>query len=166
MSTALPTYDQISQLPIARSGEVESSYIDENGHMNIAHYFELTTSSLWADTRDAGVDPAYIHTREMSLFTVEQHIRYLGEMRLGDRLTVHNRFIARTGKALHAMSFLVDQDKSRLACTMEVTWVHVDMQTRRAVDFPEDVAGPLDDLLAIGAAQDWTAPLSGAMGVR
>lgn len=166
MSIALPTYDQVSELSAVRSGEVEQSFIDENGHMNIGDYFRLTSHSLWDDTRDAGVGDDYIGARGMSLFTVEQHIRYLGEMRLGDRFTVHNRFLARTGKAVHAMSFLLDQEKSRLACTMEVTWVHVDMQTRSAVDMPNDVAAGLDGLIAERAELDWAAPISGSMGVR
>lgn len=164
--TALPTFDQVSALPAIGSGQVEESFIDENGHMNIGDYFRLTSHSLWDDTRDAGVGNDYIDARGLSLFTVEQHIRYLGEMRLGDRFTVHNRFLARTGKAVHAMSFLLDQEKSRLACTMEVTWVHVDMATRRAVDLPDDIAAGLDVLVTRGSSIGWPAPVTGVMGAR
>ncbi len=164
--SALPSFDQVSELPVIRSGRVEQSFIDENGHMNIGDYFRLTSHSLWDDTLAAGVSEDYVDERGLSLFTVEQHIRYLGEMRLGDRFTVHNRFIARSEKAVHAMSFMLDQEKSRLSCTMEVTWVHVDMQARRAVDLPDDVASALDDLVGRGGKLDWPSPLSGAMGLR
>lgn len=164
--TAQPTYDQVIALPTTREGVVESGFIDENGHMNVGDYFRLTSHSLWDATRDAGVTDEYIGERGMSLFTVEQHVRYLGEMRLGERFTVHHRFLARSEKVVHAMSFLVDQDKCRLACTMEVSWVHVDMTTRRSVPLPDDVAAAFDALIADSAALDWAAPVSGAMGVR
>lgn len=164
--TDLPTFDQVSALPVARKGHVEESFIDENGHMNIGDYFRLTSHALWDDTREAGVSDDYIDTRGLSLFTVEQHVRYLGEMRLGDRFTVHNRFLARSGKAMHAMAFLLDQQKSRLACTMEVTWVHVDMTTRSAVDLPDDVAASFDTLIRKSTDLPWPAPVSGVMGVR
>ncbi len=164
--SALPTFDQVSALPAAREGHVEDTFIDENGHMNIGDYFRLTSHALWDDTRDAGVSDTYIDDRGLSLFTVEQHIRYLGEMRLGDRFTVHNRFLARSGKVVHAMAFLLDQEKQRLACTMEVSWVHVDMTSRSAVDLPDDIADGIDTLIKQSADLPWEPPVSGVMGVR
>ena len=164
--TAIPTYDQISALPAVREGTVEPAFIDENGHMNIGDYFRLTSHALWDDTRAAGFTTSYLTERHMSLFTVEQHIRYFGEMRLGQPFTVHNRFLGRSTRAVHAIAFLLDQGKRQLACTMEATWVHVDMQTRRSADMPEDLATGLDALVQRSEQLDWPAPLSGAMGVR
>ncbi|MGJ9422182.1 thioesterase family protein [Aeromicrobium sp. CF3.5] len=162
----LPTYDQVSELPLAHAGEVETSFIDENGHMNIGDYFRLTSHALWDDTRTAGISDSYIAERDLSMFTVEQHVRYLGEMRLGDRFTVHNRFIARSGKVVHAMAFLLDLEKQRLACTMEVSWVHVNMTTRSASDLPDDIAAGFDALVQQSTNLPWPAPVSGVMGVR
>lgn len=162
----MPTFDQVSQIPPVREGEVEPAFIDENGHMNISDYFRLTSHALWQDQRAAGFTDTYLTERQMSLFTVEQHIRYFGEMRLGQPFTVHNRFIARSARAVHAMAFVLDQDKRALACTMEATWVHVDMQSRRSVDLPEDLADGLDGLLSRDGQLDWPAPLIGGMGVR
>ena len=79
---SLPTFAQVSELPAVRAGEVEPTFIDANGHMNIGDYFRLTSHSLWDDTRTSGIGDDYIEQRGLSLFTVEQHIRYLGEMRL------------------------------------------------------------------------------------
>lgn len=164
--SALPTFDQVSALPVTREGHVEDTFIDENGHMNIGDYFRLTTHALWDDTHAVGVSDSYIAERDLSLFTVEQHVRYLGEMRLGDRFTVHNRFIARSGKVVHAMAFLLDQGKQRLACTMEVSWVHVNMTSRSAVNLPDDIATGFDTLIKQSADLPWETPVSGVMGVR
>lgn len=162
----MPTYDQVSLLPAVREGEVEPTFIDENGHMNISDYFRLTSHALWQDQRAAGFTDTYLTERQMSLFTVEQHIRYFGEMRVGQAFTVHNRFVGRSARAVHGMAFLLDQDKRQLACTMEAVWVHVDMRTRRSTDMPEDLAGGLDELVARSEKLDWTVPLGGVMGVR
>ena len=100
------------------------------------------------------------------MFTVEQHIRYFSELRLGDRFTVHGRFLERSDRAVHGMSFVVAPETGMLACTFEASYVHVDMNTRRSVPIPDDVAARFDAEIAVGDALGWEAPVSGAMGVR
>jgi len=162
----LPTYDQVLELPATFDQVVESAFIDENGHMNINDYFRMTSWAMWKGTQAAGVDEAYMIERHMSLFTVEQHLRYYGELRLGERFTVHSRFLARSARVVHGMAFIVDREKSRLACTQEATYVHVSTDTRSTVDMPEHVAAALDALIATSDALAWRAPVCGAMGIR
>ena len=102
----------------------------------------------------------------MSFFTVEQHLRYFGEMRSGERFTVHPRLLARSRRALHAMAFVLDRERTQLACTFELVYVHVDMAERRSVDVPDDLATSIDAAIATTDALGWDAPVCGAMGVR
>ena len=133
--------------------------------MNIGDYFRLGSSALWNRTIAAGVDDAYIETQKMSLFTAEQHIRYFSELRLGDKLSVHTRFLDRSTRAVHAMAFVVDREKDALACTLEAMLVHVSMEARSSVDMPDSIGASLDAMIA---ADDlpWPAPVCGVMGVR
>ena len=162
----LPGFDDVAALPTIFDEKVTPDQIDENGHMNIRHYFDFGSWSVWKTVIAAGVDADYMRDRGMSFFTVEQHIRYFGEMRVGDRFTVHDRLLERSRRALHAMAFVLDRERSRLACTFELTYVHVDMAERRAVDIPDDIAAALDRVIADGDALGWDAPVCGAMGVR
>lgn len=164
--TTLPTYEQVLQLPAAFDQPVPAEFIDENGHMNIGDYFRMGSWAMWKGTTAAGVDREYVDSRQMSLFTVEQHIRYYGELRLGDRFTVHARFLERSARVVHAMSFVLDRGKDTLACTLEATYVHVSTATRATVDLPHHIAAALDTMIAEGDALEWAAPVCGAMGVR
>jgi len=162
----LPTYDQIVQLPVRAEEVVPPEFIDENGHMNIRHYFDAASLALWRVSIAAGMDETYHAERGLSLFTVEQHLRYFSEMNLGDRFTVHGRLLERSGKVLHGMSFVLSPGSRALACTFEATYIHVDMTTRRSVEMPDDIADRFDAEIARGDELGWAAPVCGAMGVH
>ena len=163
---AIPTYEQLVQLPALFDQKVSEEFIDENGHMNIGDYFRLCSHAMWKTTIAAGLGDAYIEEHQQSLFTVEQHMRYYGELRLGERFTVHARLIERSARVVHGMAFVVDQEKQSLACTQEGTLVHVSTASRSAVDIPADIAVELDALIDAGNALGWDAPVCGAMGLR
>ena len=162
----LPTYDQITQLPVRVEQVVPQEFIDENGHMNIRHYFDAASHALWYLNIALGMDESYNVDRGLSLFTVEQHLRYFSEMNLGDRFTVHSRLLERSGKVLHGMAFVVSPDSESLACTFEATYIHVSMTTRRSVPIPDDLADRFDAEIARGDELGWAAPVCGAMGVH
>ena len=162
----LPTYDQITQLPVRVEQVVPQEFIDENGHMNIRHYFDAASHALWYLNIALGMDESYNADRGLSLFTVEQHLRYFSEMNLGDRFTVHGRLLERSGKVLHGMAFVVSPDSQSLACTFEATYIHVSMTTRRSVPIPDDLAARFDAEIARGDELGWAAPVCGAMGVH
>lgn len=166
MSTPLPTYEQILELPAQVTREVPPEYIDQNGHMNIGRYLDLGGEAMWLRCeQDLGMGTDYILERGMSTFTAEHHLRYLSELREGDQVSVHTLLIAASAKITHCMSLIVDRTHERLACIMEIILVHMDMTTRRPTPFPGDVA----ELVAAGIKADdlgWPVPLSGSMGIR
>jgi acyl-CoA thioesterase FadM len=159
----LPDIDQVRTLPAYFEMEVPDDYIDPNGHMNITKYFELGAWAPWERLGDFGAGLSYIGERQLSFFTVEHHIRYLGELRLGERFSVRPAFVGRTGKALHAIAFVVDEEHGRVACSMEIMYVHVSMESRRAVTVPDDVAAALDDEIAERA---WAAEVATGLTLR
>ena len=157
----LPSIELVRSLPAYFEKTVPDDYIDENGHMNITRYFELGAWAPWLRVGELGVGDSYIPERGLSFFTVEHHVRYLGELRLGDPLSVRPAFVGRTPKALHGISFVVDESRDKIACTMEILYVHVSMETRRSVEIPDDVATALDGEIAqrawaLGAATGLT----------
>ncbi len=164
--TSLPTYEQISQLPATFDQVVPEEFIDENGHMNIGDYFRLCSHAMWNATITAGVGDDYIDEHQQSLFTVEQHMRYYGELRLGQRFTVHTRLLERSTRVVHGMTFVVDQRHHVLACTQEATLVHVSTASRSTVDIPQAIGNALDAQISHGDSFGWDAPVCGAMGIR
>jgi acyl-CoA thioester hydrolase len=161
--TDLPSIDLVRGLPAYFEQTVPDDYIDENGHMNITKYFELGAVAPWLRLGDLGVDDAYIPERGLSFFTVEHHIRYLGELRLGEPLSVRPAFVGRTHKALHGISFVVDESRDRIACTMEILYVHVSMETRRSAISPSSAAATSS---GIGAERAWARDAATGLTLR
>jgi acyl-CoA thioester hydrolase len=167
MSTfELPSYDQVLELPALLDGTVDPDFIDVNGHMNIRHYLDYGATSADVICRRTGIDDDYRARRRMGVFTAEHHIRYFGEMHEGEKLSVHTRFLDRSGKAGHLIACILDRTHEVLACTLEILLVHVDMDTRRPVDFPADIAAGIDRWIDESRQVAWPAPLSGSMGIR
>lgn len=155
--SALPSVDQVRSLPSFFDQAVPPEFIDQNGHMNINDYFNLATWAPWKRLVELGVDDSYISDRGLSFFTVEHHIRYLGELRLGERFSIGTGFVGRSAKALLGAAFVLDHERDRLSCVLEVKYVHISIGTRRAVDLPDDVAALLDAEIA---AHPWVADVA------
>lgn len=166
MTTPLPTYDQVLELPAQILRVVPEEYIDENGHMNIGRYLELGGSALWERSqRELGMPETYISDRGFSTFTAEHHLTYYAEVLAGEEVSVHVRLLDRSAKTFHAVSLILNRSRQQVACAVETMIVHMDMSNRRPTDFPDDVAALLDAAL-VADVVDWPAPLSGSMGVR
>lgn len=163
---ALPSYQQVLELEPLLSEEVSPDFIDVNGHMNIRHYLDFGALSADVICRQVGIDDDYRADRRMGVFTAEHHIRYFSEMHEGGKFSVHTLFVGRSAKAGHLLAFLLDRDREVLACTVEIVLVHVGMDSRRPVEFPDDVAAAIDAWVAQAADVTWPVPLSGAMGLR
>ena len=162
----LPSYDDVLALPVLLEGSVTIDFIDVNGHMNIRHYLDYGAHSADVIIRRIGIDDDYRAQRRLGVFTAEHHIRYFTEMHEGDRFSVHTLFLDRSEKAGHLLAFVLDDTDRVLSCTVEIVLVHVDMDARRPVDFPDDIAAGIDRWVDDAKAVTWPVPVSGAMGIR
>lgn len=160
---SLPSIDQVRSLPAFFEMTVPDDYIDENGHMNITKYFDIGAWAPWKRLGELGMQETYIEDRGLSFFTVEHHIRYLGELRLGEPLSVRPAFVGRTAKALHGVSYVLDETRGTIACAMEILYVHVSMETRRSAPIPDDVSSALDGEIASRA---WAAEAATGLTLR
>nr|MCW2728017.1 3-hydroxybutyryl-CoA dehydratase [Aeromicrobium sp.] len=165
MSIPLPTFEQVLELPAQIDRVVPPEYIDLNGHMNIGHYLLLGAEGLWLRCTDLEMGDTYIPERGLSNFTAEHHIRYFAEVLEGERVSTHVRLLDRSDKVLHAIALIVNRSRQQLACTVEVTLVHMDMASRRSTSFPDDIA-PLVDAAIKADDLGWPAPVCGSMGAR
>jgi acyl-CoA thioesterase FadM len=80
--------------------QVPTSFVDYNGHMNEAPYMEVAARASDRFMEMIGADAAYI-AGGLSYFTAENHIRYLAEIDIGDRITVTTQALGGDGRKLH-----------------------------------------------------------------
>ena len=128
--------------------EVQPGWIDYNGHMNVAYYvlvFDYATDAFWTYL-DIGED--YLKRTNNSTFTLESHVTYQGEVKLGDTVRVTCQLLDVDTKRLHFLHRMYHAEKQYLAATLESVSLHVSLDTRRASLFPADRQAVLERVVA------------------
>jgi carnitine 3-dehydrogenase len=126
---SLPEPMPINDLPVTGDRQIPQSWTDYNGHMNEAHYVEVSSQASDCFMELVGADANYIASGG-SYFTVETHVCYLHEISAGDHIRVTTQLIKGEGKKLHLFHRLIN-DAGAVAATIETMLLHVDLKTRR-----------------------------------
>lgn len=165
-ATTLPTVDDLDALGVAMTLVAPPEFEDENGHVNVCHYYRLHMEGGDAAFRTFGFDDEYRERTGHSVFSIEHHVRYLDESLVGDELSLHMRLLGVGPQTLHAQTILVNRSRGTVANTLEFIELHVDLATRRTTPMPTDLVTGLEALYAEHAALPWSLPLAGPLGVR
>lgn len=163
--TSHPTYDQLTDLPAYAPQSVPAAFEDINGHMNVRHYLGIASEGLDESLTEVGI-PQVWATSGHAMFSAEHHLTYLSELRTGDRISVRVRLVGRSARAAHVVVYLLDDDAKKLSAVMEEIFLHMDLETRKTAEWPEDVAAALDQRVAEHEQLSWQPRLSGSMALR
>lgn len=108
---------------------VSAEWADYNGHMNEARYLDAFSDATDRFMNLIGCDGDYVAAGQ-SFFTVESHIRHLGETLVGQDISVCTQLLGAEGKKMHLWHELRVGDV--LKATGEHMLIHVDLNSRRA----------------------------------
>jgi acyl-CoA thioester hydrolase len=86
-------------------------------------------------------------------------------MHVGDRVTVHVRYLGRTAKRFHGLMFVVNVTRQSVACVFEFVATGAGLATRRTAEFPPHLANRLDDILAEHRRLPWAPPTCGSIAL-
>jgi acyl-CoA thioester hydrolase len=139
----LPSVSAIRELPAVASQVIPARWEDQNGHINVGYYMALYNDSGWPMLDLVGVDERYFKERKMGLVDLDNHLRYISELHVGERVTAYGRFLAHDRKRIQGMIFVVNDDKDVLACIIEFLSINFDLQKRRSAEIPADIAARL-----------------------
>ncbi len=131
----LATGPDAQPLVLARP-QVLPGWIDYNGHMTESRYYFCSSEGADAFLRLIGAGMDYVAGGH-SYYSVESHIRHLGEAKLGDRLTVTVQIISADEKRFRSFTRILRGDE--LLATVEQTCLHVDMKEGRTVKAAPEV---------------------------
>jgi acyl-CoA thioester hydrolase len=127
---------------------LKPEWIDYNGHLNVAWHntlFDRATDEAFAL---CGLTPAYPRERGFSYFVVEARLRYRRELTLSDPARVTLQLLAVDDKRLHYCMELRHAEEGWVASTAEHLAVHVNMASRKAAPFPDDIRANLESMRA------------------
>ncbi len=118
---------------------VEPQWIDYNGHLNMAYYNVLFDRAVDEAYELIGIGFDYLKQQNHSTFTAEAHVRYLRELKEGDPVRVRFQLLDFDAKRVHYFEELVHAEEGWLSATSENMTLHVDMDAKKVVPFPDSV---------------------------
>ncbi|AYG62767.1 carnitine 3-dehydrogenase [Rhizobium jaguaris] len=118
--------------------KVSPAWVDYNGHMTEHRYLQVFGDTSDALLRLIGVDFAYVE-RGHSYYTVETHIRHLGEAKLGQAIHSTCQLLSADEKRLHVFHTICDTATGETIATAEHMLLHVDAKAGKAAPAPEEV---------------------------
>ncbi len=131
--------------------KVSPAWVDYNGHMTEHRYLQVFGDTSDALLRLIGVDLDYVE-RGYSYYTVETHIRHLGEAKLGQAIHSTAQILGSDEKRLHVFHALHDSESGNVIATAEQMLLHVDSKAGRAVAAPKEVLAKLRPIADTHAA--------------
>ncbi|HEX2134575.1 MAG TPA: thioesterase family protein [Microvirga sp.] len=150
---------------VSSTMRVEPSWIDYNGHMNMAYYHVLFDRAVDEGFGLVGLGQDYVEARNASYFTAEVHTLYLRELTLEDAVRVTLQLIDFDEKRLHYYMEIRQATDGWVAATSENLSLHVDMGTRRVTPFPDDILTNLSVMKTAHARLARPAALGRVMGI-
>ncbi|MBI3451347.1 MAG: thioesterase family protein [Rhodospirillales bacterium] len=145
---------------------VRPEWIDYNDHMNVAYYVLVFDHGTDAFFELLGIDEGYRRRTGHSTFAMEQHVAYVGEVKVGDELRVTTQLIGHDEKRLHFFHRMYHARDGYLAATSELMGLHVDLAGRRAAPFPPEVLATIRRVAAAHAGLPRPEELGQTIGLR
>ena len=131
---------------VSSTMRIDPSWIDYNGHLNMAYYHVLFDNALGEALELVGLGEDYVRSRGHSFFTGEVHVVYKRELRLDDPVRVRLQLVSHDEKRLHIFEELCHASEGWVAATCELISLHVDLAVRKVAPFPADIAGNLAEM--------------------
>ena len=119
------------------STPILEEWVDYNGHLRDAFYLLIFSYATDALMDRLGLDSQNRESSGHSLFTLEVHLNYLHEVKLGAHVEVRTQLIGHDKKRLHVYHRLHLVGDERALAGNEQMLLHVDLAGPRSAPFGE-----------------------------
>ncbi|WP_298815669.1 thioesterase family protein [uncultured Roseibium sp.] len=131
---------------------LQNNWLDAYGHLNEAYYLVPFSNATWKLQDHFGVGTDYFDKTGCALYTLETHLRYVGEVRAPATLKIETAILGVDAKRLHVgHTMLCD---SRECATFECMLLHYDTKAERSAPFPNAARSALQDSILM-PTPDW-----------
>ncbi|MFD1360886.1 thioesterase family protein [Lentibacillus salinarum] len=124
---------------------VPEAWIDYNGHMNDAEYVRAFSWGVDRFMTLIGITDDFRKAYQYTIYTMETHVCYLDEMKLGEPLEVHMQILDYDAKRAHVFYELFGENGKR-AATSEQMLMGIDQSAGKAAPFPDNIFAQLTEL--------------------
>lgn len=144
---------------------IEDSWIDYNGHLNMAYYNVLFDRGHDQALALTGLDPETVAQTGLSYMTAEIHVGYVREVFRTDPVQVRLRVLDVDEKRLHTFCELVHASEGWVSAYCETMSLHVDLNARKVVPFPLETARILSAMKAASDTLPWPEKAGRRIGI-
>jgi carnitine 3-dehydrogenase len=124
---------------------VRPEWVDYNRHMSDFRYSQVFGDAMDALFRRAGVDESYRDTGRM-YYSVENHVRHVGEAKVGEPLYVTSQLLGVDDKRLHVFHRMHRGRDDKLIATAEQMYLHVDTAAAKAAPADAKIRAKLESI--------------------
>ncbi|MEE1921790.1 thioesterase family protein [Pseudomonas sp. 148P] len=123
-------------------------WVDYNGHLRDAFYLLIFSYATDAFMERIGLDADDRETSGHSLFTLECHLNYLHEVKLGTQVWVNTQVIGFDRKRLHLYHSLHREGFDEALAASEQMLLHVDLAGPKSAPFTPETVERLQGIIA------------------
>ncbi|WP_136474110.1 thioesterase family protein [Pseudomonas sp. DG56-2] len=127
---------------------VQADWVDYNGHLRDAFYLLIFSYATDAFMDRIGLDSDNRSASGNSLFTLECHLNYLHEVKLGTDVWVQTQVIGFDRKRLHLYHSLHREGFEPVLAASEQMLLHVDLAGPRSAPFAPEAVERLEEICA------------------
>jgi carnitine 3-dehydrogenase len=124
---------------------VRTEWVDYNSHLSDFRYGQVFGDALDVLFRGVGIDEDY-RSAGRAYYTVENHIKHLGEAKAGEPLYVTAQVLAVDDKRLHLFQRLHRGRDDKLIATAEQMYLHVDTKAAKAAPADPKIRAKLESI--------------------
>ncbi|KIQ00035.1 MULTISPECIES: thioesterase family protein [Pseudomonas] len=133
-------------LPVTYRTAVQADWVDYNGHLRDAYYLLICSFATDGLMELLGLDEAGRARTAHTLYTLECHLNFLAEVKLGVGVQVRSQLLGHDRKRLHIHHLIERCDDGQTVAESEQMLMNIDTASGRSAPFDEQVARRVAEL--------------------
>ena len=129
-------------------GAVYPWHCDQMGHMNVMWYVGKFDEATWNLMAAIGITSSYLSDERRGVAGVQQNIAYKRELFAGSIVEIRSHLLNIFDRKIVFVHEMLDAERDVVCATCELTAVHLDAVSRRAVPIPTNIRLRAESLLS------------------
>ena len=126
---------------------IKSEWTDYNNHLNMAYYVLIFDVAWEVMLKKFNMGEQSAKSSGMSTMVVETNTTYDNEIKEGDEVEILLTFFDHDKKRLHFRMEMIEKKTKKLASTIEMLSLHVDLNIRKVAEFDQERTKLMDDFI-------------------
>ena len=127
---------------------IKSEWTDYNNHLNMAYYVLIFDVAWEVMLKKFNMGEQSAKTNGMSTMVVETNTTYNNEVQEGDEVEILLTFFDHDKKRLHFRMEMIEKKTKKLASTIEMLSLHVDLNIRKVAEFDQERTRLMDEFIS------------------